>query len=179
MDIKVRQLTIDLWPALEDLFGSKGACNGCWCMYWRIGSDYQKRSRDLNKKDFREIVKKGPPPGLIAFIDNLPVGWCQLTTKNFLPWLEENYSSNNYNISDIWCISCFYVRSRYRKMGVTSALIDHAIKFAKRSKAKLIEAYPRNSVSSYTGYPSTFRKAGFKVTGHGKYDRTVMRLYLE
>jgi hypothetical protein len=33
-----RWLTPDLWPALEDLFAGKGACGGCWCMYWRIGS---------------------------------------------------------------------------------------------------------------------------------------------
>ena len=178
MGITVRQLTIDLWPALEELFGSKGACNGCWCMYWRIGSNYHKRSRDLNKKDFKSIVKKGPPPGLIAFIDNNPVGWCQLTTKSSLPWLEKNYSSGNDNNSDIWCISCFYIKSGYRKIGITSALVQHAIKLAKRSKAKLMEAYPRDSNSSFTGYLSTFRNAGFKETGHGKYNRTIMRLYL-
>jgi hypothetical protein len=27
--LKVRPLTPELWPALEDLFGDKGACNGC------------------------------------------------------------------------------------------------------------------------------------------------------
>ena len=64
-------------------------------------------------------------------------------------------------------------------MGVTSALVDHAIKFAKRSKAKLIEAYPGNSKLSFTGYSSTFKQAGFKVTDHGKYNRTIMRLYLQ
>ncbi len=178
MEINVQQLTIDLWPALEELFGSQGACNGCWCMYWRIGSNYHKRSRDLNKKEFKNIVKKGPPPGLIAFIDNVTAGWCQLTTKTSLPWLEKNYSSDDDDISGAWCISCFYVKHRYRKKGVTSALIEYAIKFAKRSNAKIIEAYPRNSNSSYTGHPSTFRKAGFKETGPGKYDRIIMRLSL-
>jgi len=177
MDITVRQLTIDLWPALEDLFGSKGACNGCWCMYWRIGSNYHKRSRDLNKREFKSIVKKGPPPGLIAFLDSIPVGWCQLTAKSSLPWLEKNYGSDD-NASDFWSISCFYVKNGYRKIGVTSALIEYAIRLAKRSRIKLIEAYPGNSNSSFTGFPSTFRKAGFKVTDHGKYSRTIVRLYL-
>jgi hypothetical protein len=38
MKLTVRPLTPELWPALEDLFGAHGACNGCWCMYWRIGA---------------------------------------------------------------------------------------------------------------------------------------------
>jgi len=179
MKINVRQLTIDLWPALEELFGSKGACNGCWCMYWRIGSNYHKRSRELNKKDFKTIVKKGPPPGLIAFVDNIPVGWCQLTTKSSLPWLEKNYSSGHDNIPDVWCISCFYVKTGYRKIGVTSGLVAYGMKLANRSGVKTIEAYPGNSNSSFTGYPSTFAKAGFKYHSHGKYNRTIMRLSLQ
>ena len=36
-------------------------------MYWRIGSAYYKRPREKNKAAFREIVKRGPPPGLLAF----------------------------------------------------------------------------------------------------------------
>jgi hypothetical protein len=42
MKLQIRPLTADLWPALEELFGKKGACNGCWCMYWRIGAAYRK-----------------------------------------------------------------------------------------------------------------------------------------
>jgi hypothetical protein len=43
MQLAIHPLTPDLWPALEDLFGEQGAVNGCWCMYWRIGSDYRRR----------------------------------------------------------------------------------------------------------------------------------------
>ena len=62
MELTVRPLTPALWPALEDLFGEHGACNGCWCMYWRIGSAYRKRPRQANKAAFREVVERGPPP---------------------------------------------------------------------------------------------------------------------
>ena len=75
-------LTPDLWPALEDLFGEHGACNGCWCMYWRIGAAYRTRPREQNKEAFREVVMRGPPPGLLAFDGALAVGWCQLTPRN-------------------------------------------------------------------------------------------------
>jgi hypothetical protein len=65
MKLTIRPLTPDLWPALEDLFGNKkGACNGCWCMYWRIGAAYRKRPREKNRAAFRRVVRDGPPPGL-------------------------------------------------------------------------------------------------------------------
>ena len=75
MRLTIRPLTPDLWPALEDLFDERGACNGCWCMYWRIGSAYRKRPREQNRAALREVVKRGPPPGLLALDGDVAVGW--------------------------------------------------------------------------------------------------------
>src|SRR5436853_7908272 len=88
MTYRIRPLTPDLWPQLEELFGPVGACNGCWCMYWRIGGAYTKRPRDENRKAFRTVVKKGPPPGLLAFEGAKAVGWIQVTPRTSLPGLE-------------------------------------------------------------------------------------------
>ena len=74
MPLTIRPLTPELWPALEDLFGPRGACGGCWCLYWRIGSAYQRRASKENKAAFRKVVRRGPPPGLLAFDDGKPVG---------------------------------------------------------------------------------------------------------
>jgi len=87
MKLDIRPLTADLWLALEDLFGKHGACNGCWCMYWRIGAAYRKRPSEKNKAAFKRIVKNGPPPGLLAFDGDVAVGWCQLTPRSALPAL--------------------------------------------------------------------------------------------
>ena len=126
MKLTIRPLTPDLWPALEDLFGKNGACNGCWCMYWRIGSAYRKRPREQNKAAFREIVKRGPPPGLLAFDGDVAVGWCQLTPRDALPWLDRAWRLKRVDEVPVWSLSCFYVRKGYRKRGVTSALIAAA-----------------------------------------------------
>jgi hypothetical protein len=72
--LTVSPLTPELWAALEDLFGKKGACNGCWCMYWRIGAIYRKQPVHRNKAAFEEIVKRGLSPGLIAFGGDLANG---------------------------------------------------------------------------------------------------------
>ena len=142
MKLAILPLTPELWPALEDLFGQNGACNGCWCMYWRIGSAYRRRPRKQNKAALREVVKRGPPPGLLAFDGDVPVGWCQLTPRADLPWLDREQRLKRVDAIPVWSLSCFYVRQGYRKRGVASALITAALKAAKRAKAPALEAYP-------------------------------------
>ena len=176
MTLTVRPLTPDLWPAFADLFGKHGACNGCWCMYWRIGGLYSRRPREKNRTAFRKIVMEGPPPGLLAFAGNLAVGWCQLTPRSDLAWLNQAKNVAPVDELAVWSITCFYVRSGYRRKGVTTALISAALKAAKRAKAPALEAYPVDSLQRfYTGYVSTFARAGFKEVARRKPDRAVMR----
>lgn len=178
----VRPLTPDLWSALEDLFGKNGACNGCWCMYWRIGADYRKRSRNANRAAFRNIVKSGPPPGLLAFDGDVAVGWCQLTPRDALPWLEKSWRFRRVDETPVWALSCFYIRIGYRRRGVTAALIRAALREAKRAKAPALEAYPldaaRTPSASGTGYASTFARVGFKIVARRTSPRPIMRYEL-
>jgi hypothetical protein len=175
--LKIRPLTLELWGALEDLFDTKGPCSRCWCMYWRIGAEYHKRPGEENKAAFRELVKRGPPPGLIAFDGDLAVGWCQITPRDDLPWLERRIK--RVDDTPVWSLSCFYVRIGYRKKGVTAALIAEAVKMAKRSKATVVEAYPldpdKTPSSSSTGFVSTFKRAGFKVVSAKVPARPILR----
>jgi GNAT superfamily N-acetyltransferase len=179
MKLMIRPLTPDLWPALEDLFGKNGACNGCWCMYWRIGSAYRHRPRRQNKAAFREVVKRGPPPGLLAFDGDVAVGWCQLTPRDALPWLDRAGRLKRVDRVPVWSLSCFYVRKGYRQRGVTSALIAGALKVAKRGRAPALEAYPLDrlltSSTSFTGYASTFTRAGFRTVARHVPPRPIMR----
>jgi GNAT superfamily N-acetyltransferase len=179
MKITVRPLTLDLWPALEDLFGTQGPVSRCWCMYWRIGDAYRKRPREANKAAFHELVKGGPPPGLLAFDGDLAVGWCQLTPRDALPWLDRTWRLKRVDAVLVWSISCFYIRKGYRKKGVASALIAAAIKTARRAGAPALEAYPLDAdltpSTSSTGYVSTFVRAGFKVIARHVPPRPIMR----
>jgi len=179
MKLTIRPLTPDLWPALEDLFGEDGACYGCWCMYWRIGRAYRKRPGGENKAAFREVVKRGPSPGLLAFDGDLAVGWCQLTSRDALPWLDRVWRLKRPDGVPVWSLSCFYVRKGYRRRGVTSALISAALKTAKRAKAPALEAYPLDAdatpSASGTGFASTFARAGFKTVARRVPPRPIMR----
>jgi GNAT superfamily N-acetyltransferase len=183
MKLTIRPLTPDLWPALEDLFGKGGASNGCWCMYWRIGSLYHQRPRARNRAAFRQIVERGPPPGLLAFDGDEAVGWCQLTPRAELPWLGRARVRAPVDDVPVWSISCFYVRRGRRRQGVMSALIAAALQAAKRARAPAVEAYPWDAptapAGAFTGLASTFVRAGFTEVARRKDDRPIMRHDLE
>jgi GNAT superfamily N-acetyltransferase len=178
--LTILPLTLDLWPALEDLFGKWGASNGCWCMYWRIGGAYRGR-RGENKAMLRKIVKRGPPPGLVAFDGDVAVGWCQLTPRDALPWLDHLRWFHRVDDVPVWSISCFFVRRGYRRQRVMTQLIAAAVKTAKRAKAPALEAYPidtsapKSSSNIFVGTASTFARAGFREVARRAAARAIMR----
>ncbi len=183
MELKVRSLTPDVWPAIEDLFSDGGDCHRCWCMYFRIGPAYRNRPPDQNKEAFQELVNRGPAPGLLAFDGELAVGWCQLTPRDALPWLDRAWRLKKVDEVPVWSISCLYVRKGYRRQGVTSALIAAALEAARLAGAPAVEAYPFDAdvspSASGTGYASTFRRAGFRTVVRRIPARPIMRHDLE
>jgi GNAT superfamily N-acetyltransferase len=179
MNLTIKPLTPDLWPALEDLFNTTGPCTRCWCMYWRIGNAYLKRPAAQNKAALQDIVRRGSPPGLLAFDDDMAVGWCQLTPRDDLPWLNKAWRLKRVDDQPVWSLSCFYIRKGYRKRGVTATLIRAAIDAAKQAGAPALEAYPLDAdltpSTSSTGYLTTFAHAGFKVVARHVPPRPIMR----
>jgi GNAT superfamily N-acetyltransferase len=116
-------------------------------MYWRIGRAIRKTPRAENKAEFRKVVEQGPPPGLLAFNGDLAVGWCQLTPRDALPWLDRAWRLKRVDDRPVWSLSCFYIRKGYRRRGITSALIAEALETAKRAKAPALESYPLDRVT--------------------------------
>lgn len=181
MKLDVHPVTPERWPALEDLFGKSGASNGCWCMYWRLGSAYRRRPRAENKAALRDVVCHGPPPGLLACDGELAVGWCQLTPRDVLPWLDRTRVLQPVDDLPVWSLSCFYVRRGYRRRGVMSALIAAAVSAAKDAGAPALEAYPvdsevpESSSNIFTGTAAAFARAGFKTVARRAPARPIMR----
>ena len=148
-------------------------------MYWRIGAAYRKQLPGKNKQALHQIVKRGPPPGLLACAGDLKVGWCQLTPRAALPWLDKSWRLPRVDDTPVWSLSCFYVRIGYRKNGVTTALIAAALQAAKQAGAPALEAYPLDAAKSPSassiGYVTTFKRAGFKIVASRTEPRPVMR----
>jgi GNAT superfamily N-acetyltransferase len=187
MDLTIRPLSAEQWPALEGLFGTNGASNGCWCMYWRIGPRYRSRPRADNKEDLARLAKAGTAgaagtaPGLLAFDGGVAVGWCELAPRADLGWLARTRYLQPPDDLPVWSVPCFYVRRTHRGRGVTGALITAAISVAAAAGAPALEAYPvdiavpRHTGNLFPGIVSTFARHGFQVVARHKPDRPVMR----
>jgi GNAT superfamily N-acetyltransferase len=184
MDLSISPLTEDRWHALEELFGTAGASNGCWCMYWRIGPRYRDRPRQDNKRDRRALAASAQSPGLLAFDGHVAVGWCELAPRADLHWLTHTRHFEAVDELPVWSIPCFYVRRSHRGSGVMSALIDTALASAGAAGAPALEAYPVDTqVPGHTnnlfpGVASSFARHGFQVVARRKPDRPVMRKVL-
>jgi hypothetical protein len=148
-------------------------------MYWRIGSAYKSAAAGRNRAAFHQVVNRGPPPGLLALDHDVAVGWCQLTPRKALPWLDRTWRLKPVDDVPVWVLSCLYVRIGYRRKGVTSLLITAALEAAKRAKAPAVEAYPLDADQSPsatgTGFASTFLRAGFEVIARRTPERPIMR----
>ena len=84
----------------------------------------------------------------------------------------------------VWSIICFVVPPAERSQGIAHALLDGAVRYAKKRKVKTLEAYPVDkagpsaAMSLWFGTASMFARAGFTEIARRKPTRPVMRLAL-
>jgi GNAT superfamily N-acetyltransferase len=179
-----KPVTVDEWPALQQLFGPDGADGGCWCMWWRIKrSEFDRNKGEGNRRALEAIIRSGEVPGLLAYLEGEPIGWCSVAPREAFPVLDRSPVLKRVDDQPVWSIVCFYIAPRYRRCGLNRLLIDAAVDYARSHGATIIEAYPVDSGTdgfdaggSFTGLISTFREAGFKEVARRSKRRAVVRL---
>jgi GNAT superfamily N-acetyltransferase len=191
-DLRVVPTTADRWPDVEALLGGGGE-RGCWCQAWR-GADaaFGRGEPGRNRLLLRSQVEAGgPAPGLIAYLDGQPLGWCGLGPRAAMPRLARSRTIPAVDDLPVWAIGCFNVRVGYRRQGVARALLAGAVAYAREMGAPAIEAYPidpegrRIDVAfGFVGFTSMFEAAGFRrvvlTSAHSAgRPRWLMRLELD
>jgi GNAT superfamily N-acetyltransferase len=176
MRVVTKELTPDLWPELENLFGSNGACGGCWCQAWRIekGERWADIKGPVAKTRLREGVVNGSVYGILAFVEEKPVGWCNIGPRNSFPRLNRARTLKCDDSGEVWSIPCFFVARGYRRKGVATALLKHALQAIKQRGIQIAEGYPAKpdaggryiDTFAWTGTQTLFQKAGFTVAGN-------------
>jgi GNAT superfamily N-acetyltransferase len=182
-ELTFRPLTSMNWPDLEKLFGKRGACGGCWCMYWRLTqSQFRKHKGAANKRALGRIVGSGEIPGLLAYADGEPVGWCAIAPRETYVRLERSRILKPVDDQPVWSVVCFFVAKPFRRRGVTVELIRAATEYARERGAVIVEGYPvdaRNGtmpdIFLWTGLVRAFRKAGFDEIVRRSPTRPIMR----
>ncbi len=161
-------------------------------MYWRLPrSEFEGPARKTLKGKFSSLVKKGPPPGLIAYRGEEPVGWVQVGPRLATPnWNGARRTSAPVSAGEVadrrnWAISCFVVPRAHRGTGVATALLAGAVTFARDNRAKTLDACPvdtgggaANPASVFHGIASMFERTGFQEIARRRDNRPLMRLDL-
>lgn len=173
----------DRWSDLENLFGSRGACGGCWCMTWRLPrAEFNRNKGENNRSALRKLVRRGPAPGVLAYAGGKAVGWCAVAPRAAYPALERSRILKPVDDEAVWSISCLFVEKRYRRRGLSAKLILAAAKFAKTQGAKIVEGYPQVVEGSlpdafvWTGLEPSFLKAGFTEVARRSPKRPILRI---
>lgn len=182
--VQFRALTSKTWSDLEELFGLRGGCAGCWCTLWRLKrSTWEKQKGEKNRRAFRKIVASGVPTGVLAYLGDQPVGWCAVAPREDYSGLARSRVLKPVDDQPVWSVTCFYVAKEHRRSGLTERLLHAAVEYAHKRGAKIIEGYPQDPRSgampdafAWTGFFSAFQNAGFKEVARRSATRPVMRL---
>jgi len=183
--LQVHPLTPERWADFERLFGPRGACAGCWCMWWRLpAAEWRTRRGAANRRAFCEVVRRGPPPGLLGYAEGEPVGWCALAPRATYPRLARSRILQPVDDRPVWSVVCFFVARGWRGRGVSLALLEAAKEFAQHHGARALEGYPvepgrpQADAFVFTGLASTFRRAGFTEVARRAPTRPILRCEL-
>ena len=177
-----RPLTPERWDDVVALFGERGACAGCWCMYWRRDAKaYTEGKGAGNRAAFRRIVRRGGEPGILAYADGEPIGWCAVAPRADYPRLDRSRVLAPLDDAPVWSISCLFVARPWRRQGISERLIEVAVAHARSNGAKVVEAYPidpkgpQPDAFVWTGLASAYERAGFREAARRSPTRPIMR----
>lgn len=179
-------VTPERWQDLETLFGPRGACGGCWCMWWRIKrSQFEEQKGPGNRKALKKIVDSGEVPGLLAYADGQPIAWCSVDPRETYPVLERSRILKRVDDKAVWSVVCFVVAKPFRRTGVSAKLLKAAVEYAQEQGARIVEGYPVEprktsmpDIFAYHGLSSTFRKVGFVEVARRSETRPIMRYFI-
>lgn len=171
LQVVVRPATADRFDDVRALLAPRRAdAPACWCLAYRttsaenaalVGPDRPAHLRSLCERDVA--------PGVVAYLDEAPVGWCALGPRQEMGRLRRSRTIPAVDDRPVWSVVCFVVRAGHRGRGVAGALLAGAVEHARAHGAPALEGYPvdpgggRVSGSlAYVGTTSMFERAGFE-----------------
>ena len=201
--IPAEQLTIvpaneASWQDLEAIFGTADYPGRCRCQALKIkGWIWRDSRQDERTAMLREQTACGDrnavaTSGLVAHLDDEPVGWVAVEPRTAypklrtsrIPWTGRDEDKDG---DGIWAVTCLVVRKGYRGRGLTYPLARATIDYANERGARALEAYPMITQPGkeitwgqlHVGARQVFTDAGFTEVSRPTVRRVVMRIDFE
>ena len=182
-NLKFEELTKETWKDFETLFGEKGACGGCWCMYWRLrNKEFENQKGEGNKRAMKKLVSKNEQIGIIMYLDDEPIGWCSVAPREDFIRLANSKILKPIDEKLVWSITCFFIDKNFRRQGYSVKMLKEVIDYCKKRKVRILEGYPVEPKKdkmppafAWTGIAAAFLNAGFKEVVRRSETRPVMR----
>jgi GNAT superfamily N-acetyltransferase len=188
----VHDCTPERWDDVVAVFEGPGDPGRCWCQWFYRGAKADRVHAEGNRAALREQVAGERPPGVLGYVDGVPLGWCAVAPRPTYTRLArsqvlEGTPSEVFDDPAVWSVTCFVVRREARRQGLSAALLDGAVDLAHRGGAAVVEGYPvdvaeksrPSAASLYHGTLGTFQRAGFEVVATPSPGRTVVRLTVQ
>ncbi len=182
---------------LQTVFGSRGSAAICQCQRYKLAPREAFKSFPPEERALRLRAQTncGLPDatstsGLVAYLEDEPVGWCAVEPRPAYQGLLRVYRvpwegrTEDKNDEGVWAVTCVFARAGFRHRGVSYALARAAVDFARDRGAQALEAYPMLTQPGeeitwgelHMGTRSIFAAAGFTEASHPTPRRVVMRI---
>ena len=167
MSIEVRPATV--FEDVATMVGPKRPdANVCWCLSYRIPSKENVSLRGPARGErVAELMAQGPL-GVLAYEGEEVVGWAAVAPRADTSFARSRVIPKVDEL-DVWCVWCIRVRPGYRGRGISHALLEGAIEFARSAGAPALEGYPVDNqgekvdlTMAYVSTVAVFERAGFR-----------------
>lgn len=189
MAIQVRPAVV--FDDVAAVIGPKNpASNVCFCLSYRLGSKENNALRGPERAArVAELCGQDPPPGVLAYDGDEPVGWAALHPRAATSFARHRRIPHVDDL-DVWSLWCLRVRPGHRRQGIAHHLVAGAVAYARERGAPAVEAYPVDNrgekidlTMAYVGTRALFEKAGFTKVADttsvlNGFPRVLMRLDL-
>lgn len=182
------------WDDLQAVIGP-ARCHGgsCFCQRFKIGRQWSSVTDEERADRLREQASCGnrrspTTSGLLAYVDNVPAGWCAIEPRTAYPYLSNPivWAKRDEDADDdsVWATTCFVVRAAFRRAGLTYELAAAAVEHARQRGARALEGYPMLTEPGqqitwgelHVGAYGAFAAAGFTEVRRPTKRRVVMRI---
>ena len=172
MTWEIRPVTPDRFEDFADVINRTRRANHCWCLSHRLrAGEIEELGGGSREQAMRRLCEREHPPGVVAYRDGEPVGWCNIGPRAEITRLAGSRLIRPMDEKPVWSIVCVVVRSGHRRQGVTAPLLEGAVAYAALHGAPAVEAYPvdppgrMDLTMAFVGTRPMFERVGFRVVG--------------